>query len=432
MVGRDAVLDMTQRFLRRGHITGFDELPALVEECGAAAGLTRARVFVADLRDDVLCELTGRGPDAGAGGKRYSIDHSLPGTAFRENSPLSGMARDDSADRWWVPILDGTERLGVLRVDLAIRPGAAGSGNTDGPRDSPRDSRGGAWDGMQAARVLASLVGLHLVSKRPSSDAYSRLTRRGRMSVAAELEWNLMPPLSFANPDVVIAAAAEPAYDIGGDAFDYGVAGGKAHVAVFDAMGHDSFAGLTASVAVAAFRNERRQDAGLVAIAEGIERALVDHFQGSRYATAVLADLDLASGVFSWVSRGHPPPIIIRGGRWVSGLECDPAHPLGMALDLKATVCREQLEAGDRIVLYTDGITEARDRTGDEFGIARFIEFINRHHAEGLPVPETLRRLMRAILAHNQGKLADDATVLCLEWHGSSRNPALRPTRPDG
>jgi serine phosphatase RsbU (regulator of sigma subunit) len=99
-----------------------------------------------------------------------------------------------------------------------------------------------------------------------------------------------------------------------------------------------------------------------------------------------------------------------------------------MGLGLKVTVCREQLRAGDRIVLCTDGIAEARDRTGDEFGIARFIEFINRHHAEGLPVPETLRRLMRTILSHNEGGRADDARVLCLEWHGPSRNTAPRPS----
>jgi hypothetical protein len=401
----------------------FDELPDLVTQCGASAGLLDARVFVADLRDDALCELTGRGPDAGEGGTRFPIDGSVPGIAFRENRPLSEVEDAGAGERWWVPVLDGTERLGVLRVDL--------DADVHEPAAEPTGAAPDRLDGLAVARMLSSLVGLHLVSKRPSSDAYARLTRKGRMSVAAELEWNLMPPLSFANGDVVVAAAAEPAYDIGGDAFDYGVAGGKLHVAVFDAMGHDSFSGLTASVAVAAFRNERRQGGGLVGVGEGIERVLIEHFHGNRYATAVLADLDLASGEFSWVSRGHPPPIIIRGGRWVSGLECEPAHPLGMGLGLPVTVCREQLKAGDRIVLYTDGITEARDRTVDEFGVARFVEFINRHHAEGLPVPETLRRLMRAILAHNQGRLADDATVLCLEWHGPSRNKALRPGVPD-
>jgi serine phosphatase RsbU (regulator of sigma subunit) len=409
VAGDEGLLDMARRLLALGHVVGFEGLPDLVEECGALAGLMSARVFVADLRNEALCEMTGRGPDAGEGGTRFPIDGSQPGSTFADNHPLREPAGGvDGADRWWVPILDGTERLGVLRVDPVPR-----AGEDSGVRE--------------AARMLASLVALMLVSKRASSDAYARLTRRRRMTVAAELEWNLMPPLAFANNDVVIAAAAEPAYDIGGDAFDYSVAGRTAHLAVFDAMGHDSSAGLTASVAVAAFRNLRRQGAGLVAVGEGIEKELVDQFGGSSYATAVLAELDLSDGVFCWVSRGHPPPIVIRHGRWVTGLECEPAHPLGMNLGLEATVCQEQLAPGDRIVLYTDGITEARDRSGREFGVARFIEFLNRHQAEGLPVPETLRRLMQAIIALNRGQLSDDASVLCLEWRGSSRNLELRP-----
>jgi hypothetical protein len=409
VTGAAGLLDMAGRLLARAHVVGFDGLPRLVEECGALAGLMGARMFVADLRDEALCEVTGLGPDAGEGGMRFSIDGSQPGATFADNRPrLEEAGGSDGSDRWWVPILDGTERLGVLRVDPAPRAGTE-------------------TDTREAAQMLASLVGLLLVSKRPSSDAYARLARRRRMTVAAEMEWNLMPPLAFANSDVVIAAAAEPAYDIGGDAFDYAMAGRTAHLAVFDAMGHDSAAGLTASVAVAAFRNQRRQGADLVTVGEEIEKALVDQFDGSTYATAVLAELDVADGVFCWVNRGHPPPIVIRHGRWLTGLECEPAHPLGLSLGLEATLCREQLTPGDRIVLYTDGITEARDRGGGEFGIARFIEFLNRHHAQGLPVPETLRRLMQAIIAHNQGHLSDDATVLCLEWRGPSRNPELRP-----
>ncbi|WP_372462703.1 PP2C family protein-serine/threonine phosphatase [Streptomyces solaniscabiei] len=90
-------------------------------------------------------------------------------------------------------------------------------------------------------------------------------------------------------------------------------------------------------------------------------------------------------------------------------------------------MCREQLEPGDRILLYTDGVTETRDRHEREFGLQRFTDFIIRHHADGLPVPETLRRLMQAILDHHDGQLSDDATVLCLEWHGPSRNIAMQP-----
>lgn len=79
-------------------------------------------------------------------------------------------------------------------------------------------------------------------------------------------------------------------------------------------------------------------------------------------------------------------------------------------------MCREQLEPGDRVLFYTDGITEARDDRGKEFGLHRLVDFVIRHNADGLPVPETLRRLVRSVMAYNSGRLQDDATVLLVEW----------------
>src|SRR5690606_39057595 len=120
----------------------------------------------------------------------------------------------------------------------------------------------------------------------------------------------------------------------------------------------------------------------------------------------------------TWVNHGHYPPVVIRGDRWITQLECPPSPPLGIASGFPAQPCRETLQPGDRVVFYTDGITEARSRTGQEFGLASFLEFLIREHAEGLPVPETLRRLVRAILDHHHGHLDDDATVLLAEWNG--------------
>ncbi|GHH43774.1 hypothetical protein HNQ79_002601 [Streptomyces candidus] len=121
---------------------------------------------------------------------------------------------------------------------------------------------------------------------------------------------------------------------------------------------------------------------------------MIEQYGPTRCTTGIVADLDTSTGVFTWINRGHHPPVIIRGGRWVSELRCPPAHPMGTGLGLKTTLCREQLEPVDRIVFYTDGITEARGRGNGIFGLKRFIDFLIRHHADGLPVPETLRRLV--------------------------------------
>ncbi|MFF4794588.1 PP2C family protein-serine/threonine phosphatase [Streptomyces sp. NPDC001276] len=368
----------------------------------ARAGMGDARVFVPDLRRQLLREVTGRGLDAGAGGETYEVDSTLPGRAFASSRPCRaemGSSRAGGGCRSWVT------PSGSLRVDLAqgVEPERAG--------------------------VLASLVGLLLMNKRPHSDSYARLVRTEAVIVAAEMQWNLMPPLCFANHAVAIVAAMEPAYAIGGDAFDYAVAGHQVHLAVYDAMGHNSRAGLTVNLAVAACRNQRCQGIDLVATGEKVEEVLVEHFGHSTYVTAVLANFDFTAGALFWINRGHPAPVLIRGGRWTTTLGCPPAHPLGTELDVPATLCREQLEPGDRILLYTDGVTEARDRCGREFGLNGLTDFMIRHHADGLPFPETLRRLMHAIVDHHAGQRADDATVLCLEWLGSSRNTELRPQR---
>ncbi|MFF4758368.1 PP2C family protein-serine/threonine phosphatase [Streptomyces sp. NPDC001292] len=104
-------------------------------------------------------------------------------------------------------------------------------------------------------------------------------------------------------------------------------------------------------------------------------------------------------------------------------------------LGLPTALCHEPLQPGDRLVLYTDGITEARTSGGEEFGIARFIDFLIRHHADGLNVPETLRRLIRGHLRHHGNHLQDDATILLCEWLGphadAVTNAALLAGLPD-
>ncbi|WP_405565694.1 PP2C family protein-serine/threonine phosphatase [Streptomyces sp. NBC_01180] len=393
------------------HTMSMEELPGAVRDHAAKAGLANVLIYVADLQEDRLRLLTGRGLDAGR--EADGLPDDLPvadtpaGRVFETIKPLAEVGADTG--RWWVPLLDGAERIGVLRVD------------TDG--DSAQE--------MDAMRHLASLVAMLLVEKRPHSDSFARRIRVRPMNVTAEMQWNLMPPRAFANSRVTIGAALEPAYEVGGDAFDYALADDKVHLAIFDAMGHDIAAGLAANLAVAACRNARRQGADLVETGRVIESILVEQLAHTRYVTAILADLDMRSGELTWISHGHHSPIVIRDGSWTGLLPCPPGAPLGTDLGVKATQCREQLRPGDRLVLYTDGITETHEPGGEEFGLDRFMNFILRHNADGLPVPETLRRLIRNILDYHQGRLQDDATVLFIEWHGPCAPEGPRNTAPD-
>jgi hypothetical protein len=380
--------------LEASHTAPFEQLPRLLDTAAKDAGAGGARLFVADLQEEVLREVTGMGLSAGEGGEECRIEGTLPGRAY-QLTEITAPARGGAC---WVPVRDGTERLGVLHIEPG--PGSGGKPAED------------------VVRALASVAGLLLVSKRAHSDSHARLVRTRPMGIPAELQWALTPPRTFSDQRVTVSAFMEPAYQVAGDAFEYALADDVLHLAVFDAMGHDTSAGLTAALAISTCRSHRRVGATIPEASAAIEDTLVEQFGHTRYATGILADLELDSGKFSWVNRGHLLPVLIRGGRWASTLHCPPAGPMGSGFNLPIQQSTEQLEPGDRLLLFTDGITEARDTDGREFGVERFTDYIIRHHADNLPVDETLRRLMHTVMDYHQGRLKDDATVLFCEWHG--------------
>ncbi|MGW1997833.1 PP2C family protein-serine/threonine phosphatase [Embleya sp. NPDC001921] len=404
--------------IRAGAAAPLEQLPDLIDAHARSLGLGRALVYLVDVRQDVLRLLPRTAPepadDRDAPPAELRVEATVAGRAFQSVEPVETATGPDGTEpdgtepdatepadprvpRLWLPLLDGADRLGVL--------GLAAEHIDDDVREHAGD----------LSRVLALL----LVSRRAYGDAFARLTRTRRMGLAAELQWSLMPPGSFADEHITVSAAMEPAYEMGGDAYEYAIEKGRtAHLAVFDAMGHDTAASLTAALALAGCRNSRRRQAGPTATSEAIEAALLDQFGRSRYATAILAELDLRSGLLTWVNRGHHPPVVMRNGKWVATLDRPPAHPMGTDLGLPVVEYTEQLEPGDWLLLYTDGVTEARNPRGETFGLDRFVDFVIRRIADALPAPETLRRLIRAIRDYHEDHLQDDATILLLRWHG--------------
>jgi serine phosphatase RsbU (regulator of sigma subunit) len=372
------------------HLLPLEGLPE--SACGYARGrgFSRVDIYLADLERESLRLLPGPAAAAAEGvPESVRIEGTVAGRAYQYGQILPGTPPAEYAPEWWMPLLSGTERLGLLRVSAGHEVAA--------PSELVE---------------LATLVALIIASKRDSSDALARLVRTKPLGLAAEMQWTLLPPRTYADDHVVVSAVMEPAYDVSGDFYEYAVDGPLVHLAILDAMGHDTAAGLSGALALSACRYARRQGHGLVSATRAVEEALVEQYGGERYVTGVLATLDTSTGVLSWVSRGHFAPMVVRGGRWVTVLDCPPGPPMGMGLEWESTECSEQLEPGDRVVLYTDGITEARRAGAGEFGVERFTEFLVRHHADDLPVAETLRRLIRTVTEYHGGSLSDDATVL--------------------
>jgi serine phosphatase RsbU (regulator of sigma subunit) len=238
------------------------------------------------------------------------------------------------------------------------------------------------------------------------------------MRLPAEIQWRLLPPTTVSTDRVSLAGLLEPWDEVGGDAFDYAMNDGRLQVALFDAMGHGLTATLLATLTVGAYRNARRARLDLPRLYEVVDRAIAAQFHREHFVTGLLLDLDIDTGELRWVSAGHLPPLLLRQDRRVKPLTARPATPLGLRfIDRAPPVHSVQLEPGDRLVLYTDGVVEAR-RKGQFFSEERLADFVVRASASGHAGPEVLRRLIKAVLEHQDGMLQDDATILLLEWTG--------------
>lgn len=381
--------DPIRRLLRVSHLLTADQLASTVATHAADLGFSEAAIYLVDYEQLSLVPLPGPGVPPR---QELSIEGTVAGLAYRRVE-LTHTARPGSGHRLWLPLVDGAERLGVLELEPDTT----------------------ATDVEDEARTLASLVAELLVVNDVYSDFFSRLRRRKVMSLAAEIQWDLLPPLTFATDRVVIAGALEPAYEIGGDTFDYAVTSDTADLLVLDSVGHGLTAALMASAAIGTYRHARREQQDLPEISTAIDTVLKQQFGHSQFATAAIVRLDLDTGQLRWVNAGHPAPLILRQGSLLHPPACAPSRPLGLQAG-KPVACELRLEPGDQVLLYTDGIVEARSPTGEFFGEQRLADFISRAAAAGDAAPETIRRLMRQVLTHQADQLQDDASIVLLEW----------------
>jgi serine phosphatase RsbU (regulator of sigma subunit) len=252
------------------------------------------------------------------------------------------------------------------------------------------------------------------------SDEWERARRVQPLSVAAEIQWGLLPPLTCETDEISIGGMLEPAYSIGGDSFDYAFNGDRLDFAIVDAIGRGMPAVLMSATAINTLRNERRAGRGLTSSYETTDRFIESQFGDHNFVTAQIAALDVATGALSWVSAGNIPPMLVRNGTYGGELQCAPSLPLGLGGQV-AEVATVSLQRGDRVLFHTDGLTESKSADRELFGTERLADLLVRASLEELSVAETARRLSNSVVEYSGG-LDDDATLVLLEYHGPRRS----------
>jgi serine phosphatase RsbU (regulator of sigma subunit) len=317
------------------------------------------------------------------------------------------------APQWTVlaPVTERGEVLGLLELGLTAEPAA---------------------DTLTEISRIAHLLSFVIIANRRHTDLFEWGQRTTQFTLPAEIQRRLLPAAFTCEAGAfTLSAWLEPAASIGGDSFDYSLARDVLHLSVTDAMGHGVASALNATLCVGSLRNARRSGASLLQQASQANASIWQHAgeTGSEgFATGLVGRLDLQTGTLTVVNAGHAFPYLHRAGS-VRKVPLAVDFPLGMFPDTVYRTTDLVLEPGDRLLLVTDGMLE---RNAADLDLRAEIVATRDLHPR-----EATRALTRRVVEVAGGALADDATLLVVDWHGDhgrERRTALgsEPQRASG
>ena len=320
---------------------------------------------------------------------------TVAGRVFTTGQPTS--VASGGQVRIWVPVLEQTARVGVLAVSV--------------PDADPA--------GVRQAELLGVFAGLVVGGLTRVSDA-PRVRRHGRrMSLPASMQWDLLPPWSAARPRRASGRDTRACLRHRGRRVR--LRGGRRRAALRDHRRDGPRARLDAASRPGGGRvpaRAPRRRCRSPAMHAAIDDALASDYDDLSFATGILGTLHLSAGRLEWTCAGHPPPLLLRDRRVIRELECAATLPFGLGGGTPV-VSTCDLEPGDAVLFYTDGVTDAHPPRGDLFGLGRLADLLERAAASEQQPEELLRRrLVQALLEYQQGDLRDDATLLLLRWTG--------------
>ncbi|MFI0538403.1 PP2C family protein-serine/threonine phosphatase [Streptomyces sp. WSLK1-3] len=329
-------------------------------------------------------------------GAPVSAHEGPAGSAFLNQKPVLEVLGDPVGQRAHLPITVRGDRLGVLSVRLPA----------------------GAVDPHTVLQLadFATALGHEVATAGRDTDLYLQARRTRRLTLAAEMQWQLLPGRGCARDEYVIGAHLEPAYSIGGDTFDWSTGADHLFLTVTDGMGHGIDASLLAGLTTGALRNARRAGIGLADHASLADQAVYAQYGGKSYASTLLLRFDLTTGIVQAVDAGSPQLFQQRAGH-AERVELEAQLPLGMFEETVYTEQTFRVEPGDRLIAVSSGVHGTRSATGDVFGERVLRQILSA--TRSAPPHETARAVVAGLIEHYGSKeLMSDAAVVCVDWNG--------------
>ncbi|MER6346032.1 PP2C family protein-serine/threonine phosphatase [Streptomyces sp. NPDC001595] len=331
-----------------------------------------------------------------------SVHGSPAGRAFGSQRPYREERRDGRV-RLHLPVSVRGDRVGVLSVTL------------------PGPEAAGRWEPELAE--IADVLGREVFVAQRDTDLYLQARRKDRLTLAAEMQWQLLPGRACSRPEYDLSAQLEPAYAIFGDNFDWSATADHLVLYVTNGMGEGIEASLLTSLAINALRNARRAGISIADQAALADQAIYAHYRGRCYLSVLMFDFDLATGRASVVDAGSPQLLRLRGGT-VEHVAFEAQLPLGMFEETDYVAQEFQVEPGDRLVFVSDGVHAVASPKGEPYGDSALARAV--HSTRLLPAADVPRAILRELTGHRGEAVADDdALVVCLDWRG-------RPSTEDG
>ncbi|WP_250033425.1 PP2C family protein-serine/threonine phosphatase [Paractinoplanes maris] len=320
-------------------------------------------------------------PEAPAGGP-------LEQRCFGSQQPVT-----DGSNRVLLPLTTWGDRLGVLRVQFTGPP---------------------ARDVIAELVTVADELALALRAADKDTDRYRQVVRRQRLTMSAELQWELLPGRSLGGERFQLAGQLEPAYAMYGDHYDWALTDDRLTLTVLNGHGDGIEAALLTTIAVNAMRNARRSGAGIVEQAELASDAIYARHGGDTHVATLLLEIDLTGGTVEAVDAGSPRALIAREGD-IRPVHLEQQLPLGMFGDSRYETQKFQLEPGDRLLVVSDGVHAATPAGRSPYGDAGLLSALRRTRLQ--PPTEAVGTVIRGLREyHGSAEQQDDAVIVCLDW----------------